>query len=259
MASQKYSTEKPVINKANNTYTYGGKTFGLNAKGTAYEEIKPQAPVVAPPQPSVSPAITQMILDPSRTQLFQNSVKDTGSIDLYNQLHDIEVGKAQELLKRYYGDIQSADKKSALSTGETDAIDYQNAVDALNMGLRQDTEALANKEGTQGTWGSSAREERSRDLANTYNTKYSSLFNQAKARAEKMNIAQEQQYGNEATYTTGIAQFSANGAQPQTQGSYRYNPFGGVGTFGATKKAAANTLANENLYRRLTDKMPNIQ
>lgn len=172
-----------------------------------------------------------------------------------DNIKQIYINQADETLNPWYQNekaIGSAKLGTQVSQNEAD---YQNAVDKLNQGLTEDTAALADKEGQNGTWGSSARAERQNSLANKYNNNYNSAYSNAWGALQNQGLANEQQYGV-AMPDSSLKRYQVSGNQGVTNGvTARYNPFGIQSSLGVNKQYAANNLATDYLSSKL--KNPN--
>jgi hypothetical protein len=132
----------------------------------------------------------------------------------------------RDALLNYYKEQEDATKKKADTNATADESQYLNTINALNTGLGEDTATLADKEGQNGTWGSSARAERQNSLANKYNEKYTTAYDTTTKNMGLDSIANQQTLGNNFySPTVNKYQAGANGLSSQVGDSYRYNPF----------------------------------
>jgi hypothetical protein len=132
----------------------------------------------------------------------------------------------RDALLNYYKEQEDATKKKADTNAMADESQYQNTIDSLNNGLKEDMSTFVDNEANKGTWGTSAREERQNSLANKYNEKYTSAYDQTTKNMGLDSVANQQTLGNNFySPTVNKYQANTNGLSSQVGDSYRYNPF----------------------------------
>jgi hypothetical protein len=173
-----------------------------------------------------------------------------------DSIRDIYKNQADQQLNPWYKNEQSIGAAKVGNQVEQTQADYQNTIDQLNNGLQTDTKALADKEGNNGTWGSSARQERMNSLANQYNNKYQSAYNNANGNLQNYGLSNEVNYGGQMP-TANINQYKVNpvGQASQTNNFAKYNPFGIQNQLDYNKNSAAQELGTNQLAARI--KNPN--
>lgn len=128
---------------------------------------------------------------------------------------------------------------------------YSNDLSGLKGQAASDFESLQDQEGQNGTWGSSARQERTNSLQSKYNTAFSNLFNSNKGEINSKLQGQEYNYGAAATPDVSLDQgsvdFSRNAPNFSSISSNVYNPFQFAGRKPTEQSAAVNSFTSENL------------
>lgn len=132
----------------------------------------------------------------------------------------------ENALKNYYGELTTSEQKKSNANADYANSDYQSTIDSLNKNLEQDTATLADKEGQQGTFGSSARAERMSSLAGKYNTSYQDAYNKAIREAETSGVNSQSLLGADGFNKPSFTKYGVNPTGKTTTGeSYKYNPF----------------------------------
>ncbi len=154
---------------------------------------------------------------------------------------------AQAEYAKYFDDMSAKTNQDTDSFLQSSLQDYNSTTDNLKSRLGQDVNALNNNEGIQGTWASSARQERLDSLQNTYNTSFRDLYN--KTLSNMQNKLRDSEYQNKYTPQTQLNLNQANISQTQSPqftstSSNVYNPFGFAGRQQAERQSAVNTQAN---------------
>lgn len=213
--------------------------------------------------PKINEHIQMMSKDPIAYQTWAKSqgIKTITPDFIPEDIQKIYANQGEEALNPWYQNELAVGKAGvAAQTGST-MQDYQRTIEDLNRGLTEDTATLADTEGQKGTWGSSAREERSNSLNAKYGSKFNQAFTDTSSNLGNIMRQAEYKYGAETPglESTSISQYGAGQGQavqnPLAQ--YRYNPFGGQGTLNVQKKSLGSQLGGDYLRARI--KSPTIQ
>lgn len=162
-----------------------------------------------------NPDFMRQLMSDSR---FQDPTTNNNMISAYLQREDA--------LKNYYGEQTTGEQKKSNSNADFSGVDYQNTIDKLNQNLTEDTNTLNDKEGQNGTFGSSARSERMSSLAGKYNNSYQDAYNKAVNQAEVSGVNSQHLLGADGFNKPSFTQYGVNPTGKTTMGqSYKYNPF----------------------------------
>jgi len=213
--------------------------------------------------PKINEHITMMTKDPNAYRAWAQTqgIKPITPDFIPQDIQKIYAGQGEEALNPWYQNELAVGKAGvAADTGNT-MQDYQRTIEDLNRGLIEDTATLADTEGQKGTWGSSAREERSNSLNAKYGSKFNEAFTNTSSNLGNIMRQAEYKYGAETPGldSTSISQYGPNNGQASVNplAQYRYNPFGGQGTLNVQKKSLGSQLGGDYLKARI--KSPTIQ
>lgn len=152
----------------------------------------------------------------------------------------------------YFDREKDIAERSLKNTQETKENDYNISVAQLKQHLEDEKRALDTKEGEQGTWSSSSRQQRLNSFGNQYSNQFSSLLNQAKSGLEANALKGEELLGSNVQ-TPELQGVSLNLTQSapagvQSTSGYKYNPFNrGAGNLEAQRATSATTRGNQRL------------
>lgn len=149
-------------------------------------------------------------------------------------------------ITRIYGENLEAANKGARSGGDYLSKDYQNTIDALNLGIKSDIADLTSNSASRGSFGSTAYQEKQNSLANTYNNKYKTAYDTTSYKVNNLGLQNQPDIGMEVQSnlpTINQYQASPTGNVGKLNNSYRYNPFSqAVGGLEAGKNYASKKL-----------------
>jgi hypothetical protein len=154
--------------------------------------------------------------------------------------------------KRLEGDVSNVQEQ------------YAGNVEALNQSLMAAKEQQDSDEGVQGTWASSARQERLNSLANKYNLQYRNLYNQAKNSLGNTLTEANYNLGEGSIPSTNVQQFGTNlsqtsPAQVSSLETYKYNPFQTAGNLAKNQYTSTQTRARDLMARDYYNPFKNIK
>jgi hypothetical protein len=213
--------------------------------------------------PKINEHITMMTKDPTAYRAWAQTqgIKAITPDFIPEDIQKIYANQGEAALNPWYQNELAVGKAGVTSDTDKTLTDYQRTIEDLNRGLGEDTATLSDTEGQKGTWGSSAREERSNSLNAKYGSKFNEAFSNASNAIGNTFRQGEYKYGGETPglTSTSIAEYgAANGQATQNPfAEYRYNPFGGQGTLNVQKKAYGAQLGGDYLKARI--KSPTIQ
>ena len=213
--------------------------------------------------PKINEHIQMMTKDPTAYQTWAKSqgIKPITPDFIPADIQKIYSQQGEAALNPWYQNELAAGKAGVANNTDNTLLNYQQTIQDLNQGLGEDTATLADTEGQKGTWGSSARAERSNSLNAKYNSKFNQAYNATSNALNDTLMQSEYKYGQETPgiNTTSISQYNAvnGGAVANPLSQYRYNPFGGQGTLNVQKKAYGAQLGGDYLKARI--KSPTIQ
>lgn len=211
-----------------------------------------------PPQPA--PILTPQLSSASTAQssIFASTAQGGQAT---NADFDNLVNYHMEEQQPYYNDLSNYDNSMSNSYLSTAMRNYQNSVGQSNEQARIDLADLDDEEGRKGTWASSGRQERRKNLQNKYNFNNENIFNSTQDNLYQNRLKQAYQYGDSAVtnnspiYKNNVNMTDTGATFNNVESGAQFNPFKFYGRVNVDKKQSADIAArntfNTNNYNSI--------